>query len=152
MIRIGDWDPRLAVASCEVIQVKQAIWRGHRRRYDPLDHKGSLRISGRFHRAPTEYPAEQTWPALYTALDLAIAMGELQRNIRLHEFGDYRFTEIWAQLEAVIDCRKPDTFGLSLDDLLDDRHYVVAQELAASVVELGVEGCSCRPQRALATT
>jgi hypothetical protein len=134
------WEPRLAVASCDVIQLKQSIWRGHRRRYEALDHGGSLRQSGRFHRAPSDFPAEQTWPCLYTALDLAVALGELQRNIRPHEFGDYRFTEIWAQLEAVLDCRDLAALALSIEDLLAARDYSVGQALAAAACDLGVEG------------
>jgi RES domain-containing protein len=135
-----NWNSRSAVASCDVVQIKNAIWRGHRRRYDALSHGGSLRISGRFHRAPAGSPGEQTWPALYTALDLAVALGELQRNVRQDDFGDYRFTEIWTQLEAVLDCRDLAALGVSFDEVLGARDYSVGQELAAAAVELGVEG------------
>jgi RES domain-containing protein len=139
-VRLGNRDPRIAVGACDVIPTKQAVWRGHRRRYDALDHGGSLIFSGRFHRAPEEFATEETWPALYTRLDLAVALGELQRNIRPHEFGDYRFTEIWVQLEAVLDCRDLEAVGLSADSLLGTRDYPAGQELAAAAVELGVEG------------
>ncbi|HEY7032880.1 MAG TPA: RES family NAD+ phosphorylase [Thermomicrobiales bacterium] len=135
-----DWDPRSAVATCDVVQIKQAIWRGHRRRYDPLHHGGSLRVSGRFHRAPSEFSSEPTWPALYTGLDLAVVLGELQRNIRQEEFGDYRFTEIWAQLESVLDCRDLGALGLTFENLLGTRDYTLGQDLAAAAIDLGVEG------------
>jgi hypothetical protein len=67
-------------------------------------------------------------------------LGELQRNIRPHEFGDYRFTEIWAQLEVVIDCRNPEALGLSPDRLLGARDYSAGQALAAAACQRGAEG------------
>jgi RES domain-containing protein len=122
------------------VPIKQAVWRGHRRQYEALDHGGSLRGSGRFHRAANEYPADRSWPALYTALDLAVALGEVQRNTHGKRWHAYRFTEIWAQLEAVLDCRDLALLDLGEDDLLNDLDYSLGQDLAAAAIELGVEG------------
>jgi RES domain-containing protein len=75
------------------------------------------------------------WPALYTSLDLATALGEIQRNIKLSGLKDYRVTEIWVQLEHVVDCREmPKT-----NRFLDDVDYSVGQSIAASAISQGAE-------------
>lgn len=71
---------------------------------------------------------------------MAVALGELQRNVRSHDYGDYRLTEIWVQLEAILDCRDTDFLGLSLDNLLNDRDYPPGQTVAAAAIDLGAEG------------
>jgi RES domain-containing protein len=134
------WDARYAVASGLIIPVKQAVWRGHRRRYAAIDHGGSLRSSARFHRAPADFPSGPSWPALYTALDLAVALAELQRNIPADELDEFRFTEIWAQLEAVLDCRDLDSLGLAEVDVFDDEDFETPQAVAGAAIERGVEG------------
>src|SRR5215211_4553539 len=122
---------RQSLADCPVVPIKQAVWRGHRRHYEALDHAGSLLGSGRFHRAANEYPSDQSWPALYTALDLAVALGEVQRNTHGKRWHEYRFTEIWTQLEVVFDCREMHLLGIAEDDLLNNLDYSTGQALAA---------------------
>ena len=58
------------------------IWRCHRAGYPADSAGGSLRISGRFHKATDTSPAHETWPALYSACSAAIALGEVVRNIQ----------------------------------------------------------------------
>ncbi|MGH2534991.1 MAG: RES family NAD+ phosphorylase [Thermomicrobiales bacterium] len=135
-----EWNPRRAVESCDIVSLKQAVWRGHRRSYDALDHTGSLLRSARFHRAPQEFAAQPTWPALYTALDLAVALGEMQRNVDPDALRHYRFTELWVQLEAVVDCRDLAALGLDLADLFDDVDNSTPRTLASAAVGLRVEG------------
>ncbi|HEY7031146.1 MAG TPA: RES family NAD+ phosphorylase [Thermomicrobiales bacterium] len=135
------WDAELAVASADIIPFKQAVWRGHRRRYQPLDPSGSLRRSGRFHRATDQFPSNQTWPALYTACDLATALGEIQRSIvRQDDLIDMRFTEIWVEFDSVVDCRDLGALGLRFDDLFDDFDYGRGHALALAALGRQAEG------------
>ena len=66
------WTAQRAIARCDVQALKQAAWRGHRRRYAALDHGGSVLLSGRFHQAIDAFPANACWPVLYLALDLGV--------------------------------------------------------------------------------
>jgi RES domain-containing protein len=137
---VQSWDARLAVASAEAIPFKQAVWRGHRRRFNALDPGGSLLRSGRFHRARDRFPNGPTWPVPYTACDLAIALGEIQRSIvRQDELTDFRFTEIWVELESVLDCRDIDLLGIRFEDLFDDFDYALGQTSAWAAAEREVE-------------
>jgi len=133
-------DARRAATAADVIPFKQAVWRGHRRRFGALDPGGSLLRSGRFHQAIDQIPNGPTWPALYTACDLAGALGEIQRSIvRQDDLIEFRFTEIWAQLERVMDCRDIDAVGLRFEDLFDDYDYAPGQALGLAAIEHEVE-------------
>jgi RES domain-containing protein len=134
------WNARQAVDAAVLMPVKQAVWRGHRRRYAALDHGGSLRSSARFHRAAVDFPAGPAWSALYTGFDLAVAVSELQRNVRSEELDQYRFTEIWVQLEAVLDCRNLAALGLTEADIFHDTDFETPRALAAAAIERQVEG------------
>jgi RES domain-containing protein len=134
------WDARRAVARADIIPIKQAVWRGHRRRYGALDPGGSLLKSGRFHQAGDQFPNGPTWPALYTACELAAALGEIQRSIvQQDDLISYRFTEIWAQLERVLDCRDLDAIGVRFDDIFDDYDYSLGQQLGRAATDQEVE-------------
>jgi RES domain-containing protein len=135
-----DWDARQAVDAGIIVPVKGAVWRGHRRRYAAIDHGGSLRSSARFHQAAKDFPTGPTWPALYTAFDLAVALGELQRNVRSEEIDQYRLTEIWVQLDEVLDCRDLAALGLVEADLFDNTDFETPRALAAAAIERNVEG------------
>lgn len=116
------------------------MWRGHRRRYDPIDHGSSLVVSGRFHPAPSGSTVVETWPALYAALDLAVALGEMIRSDPKDRLKEYRFTEILVDLQAVADCRDLAALGIGLDRLLDDWDFSTSQALAHSVRNTDAEG------------
>jgi hypothetical protein len=134
------WDARRAVVRADVAPIKQAVWRGHRRRYDALDPSGSLLRSGRFHRARDQFPEGPTWPALYTACDLAVALGEIQRSIvRQDDLTDFRFTEIWVQFDRVLDCRNLAELETRDEELFDDFDYTSGQALARAALDRGVE-------------
>lgn len=58
-----------------------SVWRCHSRKYAADSAEGSLRATGRFHRARDRFPENETWPALYTGCTEAIALGEVVRNV-----------------------------------------------------------------------
>ena len=64
--RIGPWEG--------------SVWRCLSRRYAADSAEGSLRATGRFHRAKDRFPENETLPALYTGCTEAIALGEVVRN------------------------------------------------------------------------
>jgi RES domain-containing protein len=135
-----DWNPRRALAVCPEAPLKGAVWRGHRRRYSAIGHQGSLVLSGRYHQATDLFPTDRTWPALYTAMGLHVALGEIYRGVTREKIGEYRFTEIWVQLDAVLDCRDLTVLGLAETDLLDDVDVETPRALAAAALDRGVEG------------
>jgi hypothetical protein len=122
-----------------MIPIKQAVWRGHRRRFSALDHMGSLLFSGRYHQAADDFPVDQTWPALYTAVGLHVALGEIQRNTGGSELNDYRFTELWVELAAALDCHDLDAMGLQLIDLIGEDSYDVPRGIAFAAMQTGME-------------
>jgi hypothetical protein len=133
------WDATRALTTLPLEPFGDAVWRGHRRRYDALSHHGSLVLSGRFHQAVDLFPADRTWPALYTALGLHVALGEIVRNIEQRDLEAFRFTEIRVDLQAVLDCRDPLALGLTPANLLHDTDYAVPRALAAAAIDRGAE-------------
>lgn len=129
------WNASAAIASCPISPIHQAVWRGHRAKYDALDSSGSRLVSGRYHVAPNDASGGRSWAALYTSVDLAVALGEIQRNIKLSGLRDYRFTEIRVQLEAVVDCRELSEIQL----LLDDHVYSSGQAIAVAAIDARAE-------------
>jgi hypothetical protein len=139
MVLPEGWQAAEAVARCDVIRWKGAIWRGHQLRYPATSHGGSLRFSGRYHRAQDRFSSDQTWPALYTGVGLLVSLGEIQRNLSGQRFEHYRFTELWAELTAVLDCRDFAMLGLTPAELMHPTHYETAQALALAARALEVE-------------
>ncbi len=134
------WDAVAALSCCPVSPLKQAVWRGHRSKYNALDTEGSLLVSARYHVAPADAGDGMSWRALYTSLDLAVAIAEVQRNIPITALRNHRFTEIWVQLESIADCRDLDLIGISAEQLLDDYNYAFGQALAHAALVSGAEG------------
>jgi RES domain-containing protein len=141
-----DWDPIAAAAACPVVRRQGSAWRFHGRVWSADDPTGSIKVPGRWNRG---------WPALYLALRSHAALGEVARHLtpdRLPRFGDrYRLTEVWVEVERVLDCcadadrRESGIPGLSTDDLcrtdaLDLDLPSPTQRFAAAVLERGVEG------------
>lgn len=116
----------------------------HKRRYAASDSGGSVRFSGRYNRGSDRFSVDDTWSALYLALGPEVCLGEVLRHIsseaRLRELNDYRLSELSLELDALLDCRVTSPMGLSLDDVLHDTDYSVAQELAAAAIAQGMEG------------
>jgi hypothetical protein len=133
------WDAPRAIATLPIEPFEGVVWRGHRRRYEALSHGGSLVLSGRYHQAVDLFPADQTWPAFYTALGLHVALGEVVRNIEQRDLEGFRFTEIRVALQAVLDCRDLSALGLTSADLLDDTDYAVPRALSAAAIARNVE-------------
>ena len=96
-------------------------------------------VSARYHVAPPDAPHGLSWPALYTSLNLAVAIAEVQRNIPITALRNHRFTEIWVQVETVVDCRELDVLGMSGAQPLDDHDYSVGQSLALASLRGGAE-------------
>jgi hypothetical protein len=107
----------------------------HRSKYAATDHGGSLRVSGRYHRAFDLYPAEQTFAALYTSLEPETCLGELIRHITpdlLPHLNGFRLSELSAQLSRVVDCRDPKRLGLQIEDLTGDATLDRSREIGAA--------------------
>lgn len=114
------WDAARAVDACPIIHWRSFAWRLHRARYEPTDVSGSLRISGRYHRALDRFPEDQVRPALYLALGPEIPLAEVLRHVvsweRFQRLQDYRLTRLLVELTAVLDCREASRLGLTTDD------------------------------------
>jgi RES domain-containing protein len=139
----GGWSAELAVRRCHVTHWHGAAWRIHRQRYAATDPGGSLKVSGRYHRGADRFAPEETWPALYLALDPETALGELVRHITpelLPHLNGYRVSELSVTLEAVVDCRDAALLGVSPAALVHDRDLGVTQQIGAAVVAAGFEG------------
>ena len=115
------------------------VWRGHGRRYDALDDGGSRRSTGRLHRGPNRFPLEETWPAIYTSLELAVSLAEIMRSTIASAPRHLRFTEIEVDLQSVVDCRAFDVLGLDRGRFLDDWDYSTGHALTMAVRRTGAE-------------
>jgi RES domain-containing protein len=116
-------------------------WRIHAQRYAATDLGGSRRFSGRYHRAPDLFATQRTWPALYLALDTGSCLAEAVRHaVELSELTDRRISEVEVSLSAVIDLRDASVIDLTTDDLVDDHHYDLTQEIGLAALERGAEG------------
>lgn len=135
-----DWDAHSAIAGLDLEAWSGHACRFHRRRYDALDAGGSLRVSGRYHRAPDQF--QNTWRAIYTALAPETAIGEVVRHFIpefLTSLNQYRLTEIEVMLDAAIDCRSASAFGIEESDLTDDYELSVTRAIAAAAIARGAE-------------
>lgn len=122
---------------------KGQAWRFHRRTYGATDSGGALLVSGRYHRAPDQFPRSDVWSALYLALSPEASLGEVVRHFTpqlLPQLNEYRLSEIDVELEAVLDCRDAAAFGLSTEDLTRDYDFAITQEIAAAAIAQGAEG------------
>lgn len=87
-----------------------------------------MATSGRYNLGLDEVLPQHAWPALYLGLSQAICIGEVLRHLApktMEKLGFYRITELWAETEAVLDCRDPSVVGLTIDDVCDDLDYTV---------------------------
>lgn len=142
MTPASGWNARTALASIQPEAWKGRAWRMHFRTYGATDHGGSLRISGRYHRASDHFPPDQVWPALYLALGPEVALGEVLRQLvpeLLPRINDYRLSELEIELGSVLDCRDP-VLGLAPGDLVREQNVVVTQEMGAAAIARGAEG------------
>lgn len=118
-------------------------WRLHRRTYGATDSGGALLVSGRYHRAPDQFPRSEVWSALYLGLSPEASLGEVLRHFTpqlLPQLNEYRLSELEVELEAVLDCRDAAAFGLSPEDLIRDYDFAMTQEIAAAAIAQGAEG------------
>ncbi len=122
---------------------KGQAWRLHRRTYGATDSAGALLVSGRYHRAPDQFPRSEDWAALYLALTPEGSLGEVLRHFTpqlLPQLNEYRLSELEVELEVVLDCRDAAAFGLSPEDLIRDYNFAITQEIAAGAIAQGAEG------------
>ncbi|HUF54711.1 MAG TPA: hypothetical protein VMR52_13235 [Dehalococcoidia bacterium] len=119
----------------------------HRRTYGPTDSGGALLVSGRYHRAPDQFPRSEVWVALYLALSPEVSLGEVVRHFApqlLPQLNEYRLSEIDVALEAVLDCRDAAALGLSPEDLTCDYDFAMTQEVG--MLEEIVDWCRTNPE------
>ena len=133
------WWLRAAVAARPLVPWHGPTWRYHRERWPALDDGGSARVSGRYHCAPDQFPPARTWRALYLSLAPEVALGEAVRN-GLIKAGDYRLTEVWVELQAVLDLRDPAVIGLRSAELCDDLDRRLPRIVAMLARRRGAEG------------
>jgi RES domain-containing protein len=139
-----DWNADVAIAACPAFAGWNGVaWRFHKQKYLAGDHRGSLVKTGRYHRAGDLFQPEDSWPALYLALDRAIALGEVQRRLTpsiLSQLNEFRLTMLQVALAgSVLGCDDPALLGLRLDDLCHDTDWDVPQRLAAAAIAHGAE-------------
>lgn len=134
------------VASCPIVPWTGSVWRAHSRRYGPTDDGGSRRASGRWHVGAEDPDRgdEPAWPALYTALDLAVCSFEVQRIVSRGEgtiarLKNYRYSELWLQLEAVVDVRDEAGMGLLAGALTRDDDLSRPRRIARAARDRGAE-------------
>lgn len=137
------WNARTALGKIQAASWKGLAWRFHRRMYGGTDSGGALLVSGRYHRAPDQFPRSEVWSALYLALSPEGSLGEVIRHFTplvLPQLNEYRLSEIEVELEAVLDCRDAAALGLSPQDLIRDSDFAITQEIAAATIAQGAEG------------
>lgn len=148
------------IASCQLIPWEGFAWRCHARRYDGADHGGSLKATGRFHRASDKYHADEIWPALYTGLAEHVALGEGLRHLKdLSGLARWRTSKLQIRLSAVVDgcstqgCRATSITGAVVFDLCQAADYrlthEVAQEARRIAEALLVPSCTRFPEGCL---
>lgn len=131
-----------AVAAAPVLSWHGSVWRCHDGRFSADSWEGSRYYSGRFHRAPDLFPAQQTWAALYTGLGPEISLGEAIRYQAPHmrRIADYRLSELAVSLATVVDLRDLQTHGIAIDALLDDWDRTLGQEIGEAALDRRAEG------------
>jgi RES domain-containing protein len=138
-----------AVRACRIVPWSSTAWRFHSQRYTAASHGGSLKVTGRFHRGRDRYPEAETWPALYLALKLHIALDERLRHTTpqlLASLNGQRLSELRLGLHRVIvgchlpDCARSAIPGISMGDLCRPHNYAKPHQVAAAARTMGVEG------------
>jgi RES domain-containing protein len=113
------WSADAANAGCVIDAWSGTAWRCHGRKYAGDDAAGSLLVTGRFHRGKDQFIEDETWPALYTALAIHVALGERIRHTTPASLGrmkTQRFSELEISLQRVLNVCAADgcaTHGLS---------------------------------------
>ena len=133
----------MAIGACPILPWQGYAWRAHKRRYEATDWRGSLRVSGRYHRGADRFPQEQIWPALYLGLTYGICLAEIARHLTpvlFSQLKEYRFSRIKLDLVAVVDCRSLGEMRLTPEELFEDFDYEVGQNLAIAARTLRCEG------------
>ena len=157
-----DWIRNLAVeilSRAKILPLTLPIWRCHRARYPADSASGSLRISGRFHKAIDANPEGKTWPALYSSCSAAIALGEVIRNIESdfsNRLADLRMTKMEAALSRVLIAHEQSNhhpqflLGLDFDQVCSTYDYRITQEFARLAREVAeailVPSCTRFPE------
>lgn len=153
------WDATAAVRACSLEPWVGSVWRVHASRFAGDSSDGSLRVSGRFHRAPDKYLTD-TWKALYTALAPEIALAEIVRHFTLdnllHKVRDQRMSRLQAELQVVVRaCTSTGCFdlnvpGVSKDDFCHPTNFEKTHAFARAAREcaegLLVPSCTGLPQ------
>lgn len=101
-----------------------------------------MTVSGRYNRGRDRFPPEQSWAALYLALDAETCLAELMRHITpvlLPTLNDYRLSQIDVALSAVADIQRPSECGIDVARLVDDWDYALPQALAREAFAQGCE-------------
>lgn len=131
------------VARCEVISLAGNAWRIHKQRYRATDPRGSLIVSGRYHRGADQFDPDKTFPVLYTSLSPETSLAELIRHIdavMLPMLNAFRITTLAFELSEIVDLRDPESVDLARDSLVDDRSIGCTQAIGAAANARGAEG------------
>ncbi len=98
-------------------------------------------VSGRYHRAPGEFPNDEVWAALYLALSPEVGLGEVLRHFDdlMPQLNEYRLSELAVEISVVFDCRNAASLGLTMAGLIRDGDFLLTQELAAEAITRGAE-------------
>jgi RES domain-containing protein len=147
------------ISQAKVTPLALPIWRCHRAGYPADSAGGSLRISGRFHKATDTSPAHETWPALYSACSAAIALGEVVRNIQddfSNRLVDLHMSKMDARFSRVLIAHdqthhQPQYMpGLNFDQVCRTFDYQITQEFARMSREIAeailVPSCTRFPE------
>jgi hypothetical protein len=146
------WNSGVVIAGKSPSRWRGVVWRSHgldlmasrrtgtRIFYDPASDGGARRKSGRYHRAPDLFSGYRVWPALYTSLTDGGCIAEAVRHAgSLASLDVLRITRLQINLSAVLDLTDPASYGLALEDVVDDLDYEVTQELGLAALQRGVE-------------
>jgi hypothetical protein len=145
----SSWDATAAVETGAIVPWAGDVWRCHSRHYAGDDAAGSLKVTGRYNRGRDRFPAEDTWPALYTALAQHIALGERLRHTTpgaLSRLSEQRISRLAVRLHAVLDCSaasdcvEPGLPGLVQVDICRPIDNRMPHALALAARHRGVEG------------
>lgn len=130
------------IRSCQVYQWSGSVWRTHSRIYAADDPGGSIKRSGRYHRAPDIALDGRGWTALYTTLSPETSLGEVLRHtppVLMARLNTLRLTEFFTSLTVVIDLRGLQSIDVIGVSMLDNSNYTITQQLAQAALTAGAE-------------
>ncbi|MCA9881057.1 MAG: RES family NAD+ phosphorylase, partial [Thermomicrobiales bacterium] len=116
-----------------------SAWRRHGRKYAGDDAAGSLLVTGRYHQGRYRFAPEETWPALYTALAIHVALGERIRHTTpesLQRMKTQRFSELEISLQRVLNlcgatgCASHGLRNTGAEDLCHSIDYTQCHQIA----------------------